>query len=75
MIDNELTAPFPSKRPAVPPAANGDNDAAVTDYFYPNRFGRIVLTSLEDVLGLHGVNAVLNLAEMADLVGNYPPTT
>lgn len=42
-------------------------------YFYPNRGGRIVLTALEDIMGSHGVNAVLNLAQLDHLVNNYPP--
>ena len=72
MADNELTAPHPSERLKTTHATDGGNADTPTDFFYPNRFGRIVLISLEDVLGLHGVNAVLNLADMADLVGNYP---
>lgn len=42
-------------------------------YLYPNRGGRIVLTALEDIMGSHGVNAVLNLAQLGHLVNNYPP--
>jgi predicted hydrocarbon binding protein len=42
-------------------------------YNYPNKMGRIVLTAMEDVMGRHGVNAVLNLAKLPHLVNNYPP--
>lgn len=35
--------------------------------------GRIVLTALEDIMGRHGVNAVLNLSQLHHLVNNYPP--
>ncbi|MEM7113639.1 MAG: 4-vinyl reductase [Chloroflexota bacterium] len=42
-------------------------------YFYPNNMGRIVLTALEEVMGKHGVHAVLNLAQLDSLVNNYPP--
>jgi predicted hydrocarbon binding protein len=35
--------------------------------------GRIVLTAMEDIMGRHGVNAILNLAKMHHLVNNYPP--
>ena len=35
--------------------------------------GRIVLKALEEILGRHGVNAALNLAELPNLVDNYPP--
>ena len=61
MTGSELTATAPE----VP--------AAEELYFYPNRFGRIVLTSLEDVIGQHGVNAVLNLAGLDHFVNSYPP--
>jgi hypothetical protein len=42
---------------------------------YPNRVARIYLEALEDVMGKNGVNAVLNLAGLGDLIGNYPPDT
>lgn len=42
-------------------------------YYYPNKMGRIVLTAMEEVMGRHGVNAVLNLAQLPHLVNNYPP--
>jgi predicted hydrocarbon binding protein len=35
--------------------------------------GRIVLTAMEDIMGRHGVNAILNLAKLNHLVNNYPP--
>lgn len=43
------------------------------EYFYPNKMGRIVLTALEEIIGRHGVNATLNLAQLHSLVNNYPP--
>ena len=42
-------------------------------YFYPNIWGRSILTSAEDILGENGINALLNLAGMADYIGNLPP--
>jgi len=42
-------------------------------YYYPNRMGRIVLIAMNDIMGIHGVNATLNLAGVPDLVNNYPP--
>lgn len=41
-------------------------------YYYPNKMGRIVLTAMEEIMGHHGVNAVLNLAQLYHLVNNYP---
>jgi predicted hydrocarbon binding protein len=41
--------------------------------YYPNKMGRIVLTAMENIMGRHGVNAILNLAHLQNLVDNYPP--
>ena len=46
---------------------------AAHQYYYPNKMGRIVLTALEEIMGSHGVNAVLNLADLQYLIDNYPP--
>ncbi len=40
---------------------------------YPNKFLRIYLQALEDVMGKNGVNAILNIAGLQHLIGNYPP--
>jgi predicted hydrocarbon binding protein len=42
-------------------------------YFYPNHMGRIILLALEEIVSRNGVNAILNLAELSDLIDNYPP--
>jgi hypothetical protein len=42
-------------------------------YFFPNKMGRIILLSLDEVMGRNGVNAVLNLARLQERIGNYPP--
>lgn len=44
-------------------------------YFYPNIWGRGILTSAEEILGANGVNALLNLAGLPEYIGNYPPDT
>ena len=41
-------------------------------YYYPNKFGLITLKALEDVMGKNGVNAILNLAHLGDLIDNFP---
>jgi len=41
--------------------------------YYPNKMGRIVLTAMENIMGRHGVNAILNLAQLHNLVDDYPP--
>jgi hypothetical protein len=43
-------------------------------YFFPNRMGRIILESMEEVVGRNGLNAVLNLAGLGGMIGNYPPS-
>jgi len=41
-------------------------------YYYPNRMGRIILLSMEEVMGRNGVHAVLKLASLAEIINNYP---
>ncbi|OQY31087.1 MAG: 4-vinyl reductase [Chloroflexota bacterium] len=42
-------------------------------YYYPNKFALITLKALEEVMGKNGLNAILNLANLSHLIGNYPP--
>jgi predicted hydrocarbon binding protein len=48
---------------------------AITTYHYPNRMGRIILLSMEEVMGRNGVNALLKLASLPSLIENYPSDT
>ncbi|HEY5574409.1 MAG TPA: V4R domain-containing protein [Anaerolineales bacterium] len=41
-------------------------------YYYANKFSRIMLEALEDVMGKNGLNAILNLAHLPHLIDNYP---
>jgi predicted hydrocarbon binding protein len=50
-----------------------NGDPAESQYFWPNKMGRMFLLSLEDVMGRNGVNAVLNLAKLRHRINNYPP--
>jgi predicted hydrocarbon binding protein len=43
------------------------------EFFYPNRWGRGVLTSGEEIIGKKGMAALLNLAGLPELINNYPP--
>ena len=43
-------------------------------FYYPNRMGRIILESIEEVVGRNGLNAVLNLAGQSQLIGDFPPS-
>ena len=43
------------------------------NYFYPNKWARVMLTSAEEVMGAQGVAALLNMAGMKELIGHYPP--
>ena len=49
--------------------------ASEDDHFLPNKIGRILLLSLEEVVGHNGVNAALNVAGLPDLIHSYPPNT
>lgn len=44
-------------------------------FFYPNRMGRIILLSMEEVMGRNGVNAVLKLSSLPHLIESYPSDT
>ena len=48
------------------------NNPDQSEYFYPNRMGRIILLGLEEILGHSGVNAVLNLAHLPAYINDYP---
>ena len=41
-------------------------------FYYPNKFGLIILESLQDVMGKNGLNAILNLASLGHMIGNFP---
>lgn len=43
------------------------------DIYYPNWLGRAVLKAYEDVMGLNGLKAVLDLSGMSEYNGKYPP--
>jgi predicted hydrocarbon binding protein len=42
-------------------------------YYNTNKFARIALQAYEEVMGKNGLNAVLNLAGLGNLIDNYPP--
>lgn len=42
-------------------------------YLYPNRMGRILLESMEEVMGRTGLNALLNLAGQSAWIQELPP--
>jgi hypothetical protein len=41
-------------------------------YYYANKFTRIALEAYEEVMGKNGLNAILNLAGLSNLIDNYP---
>ncbi|MFQ5613227.1 MAG: methanogen output domain 1-containing protein [Anaerolineae bacterium] len=47
--------------------------AGKSGLYYPNKIGRIYLQAMEEVMGKGGINAVLNLAKLPELIDNYPP--
>ena len=40
--------------------------------YYPNKFGMIIIKSLEEVMGKNGLNAILNLASLNNYIEEYP---
>jgi len=49
----------------MPPEKSGFN--------YPNKFALIYLMAMEEIMGKNGLNAILHLAGLEELKGNYPP--
>ena len=41
-------------------------------YFYANKFALITLDAFEQIMGKNGLNAILNLAHLPELIGNFP---
>lgn len=41
-------------------------------YYYPNKAGLIIIKSLSNVMGRNGVNAILNLAHLGNLIEKPP---
>ena len=42
-------------------------------FYYANKFARISLHAYEEVMGKNGLNAILNLAGLSNLIDNPPP--
>ena len=42
-------------------------------YYYPNLIVKIYLEAIEDVMGVNGLKALLNMAGMQQLIDNFPP--
>jgi len=41
-------------------------------YYYPNKFARIFIDAMEEVMGKNGLNAILHLAKLDAVIDNYP---
>lgn len=50
-----------------------DTPASETTYYYPNKLGRIILLSMEEIIGRNGINAILNQANLRSMINEYPP--
>jgi predicted hydrocarbon binding protein len=44
-------------------------------YYLSNKVANVVLTAFTEVIGKNGANAILNLAELSNLIDNHPPGT
>src|SRR5512136_3176231 len=42
-------------------------------YYYPNKMARIFVLAMEEIMGKNGLNAILNMAKLSNLIDNYPP--
>lgn len=43
-------------------------------YYYPNRIARIYLQAMEEMIGRNGLNALFNLKDMYQCLGQLPPS-
>jgi hypothetical protein len=50
-------------------------EATLDERYYANKMGRILLLAVEETVGRGGVNAILNLAGLPQLIDNYPPNS
>jgi predicted hydrocarbon binding protein len=46
-----------------------------SNHFYANKVVHLYLLAVEEVIGKNGLNAVLNMAHLSNLIDNYPPET
>ncbi len=44
----------------------------MTEYFYPERMGRIIMLAMEEVIGKDAVRSVFNLSSLASYADEYP---
>ena len=44
----------------------------MTEYFYPERMGRILLLAMEEVLGREGLNSILRIASLTPFIDHFP---
>lgn len=56
-----------------PSESRKNSNIELSGFYYSNKFARLYLEALEDVMGTNGVNAILNLAGLSQYIGNYPP--
>lgn len=42
-------------------------------FYYPNKFARITIDAMQEVMGENGLRAILHLAGLSHLIGNFPP--
>jgi predicted hydrocarbon binding protein len=42
-------------------------------FYYANKFARITLEAYEEIMGKNGLNAILHLANLSNLIDNFPP--
>ena len=46
---------------------------AESGFHNSNKFARIFLESIQEITGMHGLNAILNYARLGELIANMPP--
>lgn len=75
-------APAPVAAASAKPSSSNpwdglDVELKTTDntgkYFYPNKWGRSMLTAADEIMGEKGVRTLLKFGKLEEYIGNYPP--
>src|SRR5690606_17896280 len=59
----------------TPTGGSGTMPPEKSGFYYPNKFARITIEALEEVMGKNGLNAILHLAGLSERINNSPAAT
>ncbi|MDZ4769518.1 MAG: 4-vinyl reductase [Chloroflexota bacterium] len=50
-----------------------DTERALSGFYYPNKFARIAMDAMEEIMGRNGLNTILNMAKLTKYIDALPP--